>query len=170
MPPHTRSDSAPQHGFSVRQGIPVGLPLVVCRMAWAGQVLASLDPTGYETQVRSAEASWRTPNRATPSIVSANEHRNTRHYASSFRSEGRWHPYVGAAGAFPASCLQICESVSSQVLWQAFEERIGAKLAGEVHRRDVGILRARFGGRESRKGAGAAEDCERLAIEHVIAR
>ena len=36
-------------------------------MAWAGQVLARLDPTGYEIQVRSAEASWLTPNPATPS-------------------------------------------------------------------------------------------------------
>jgi len=36
-------------------------------MAWTGQVLASVDPTGYETQVRSAEASWLTPNPATPS-------------------------------------------------------------------------------------------------------
>ena len=42
------------------------------------------------------------------------------------------------------------------------------ELVREIHRRDVTILGARFDRRKWREGTGAAQDFERLAIEHVV--
>jgi len=43
------------------------------------------------------------------------------------------------------------------------------ELVREIHRRDVAILGTRFGRWKWREGTGAAQDFERLAIEHVVA-
>jgi hypothetical protein len=42
-------------------------------------------------------------------------------------------------------------------------------LPGKIHRRDVAILGTWLGRRKWREGTGAAQDFERLTIEHIVA-
>jgi hypothetical protein len=53
MPLHTRSDWARDMGSQFANAFQSGFLWLFVGTAWAGQVLARLDPTDYEIQVRS---------------------------------------------------------------------------------------------------------------------